>query len=292
MSSGASRSSPQWCKRAWLNTRHGTFQTSLSSMLTPMFVLPPRKSPMRIQLPCWKHAPWSVGLMCSSFTTLICRLAMCWGNTLRKLRLCDIVADANRGPGNPKEGNLPLMLTFVLKRITGAKDAAAHVRIIGMWPHRDILRCGPGAVAAALFSWFYFDNETSFYFDNHDGMPPPWYNLMLVSWRIYKPKGEAYQRLYKIANVRLAGGKVTHLCKASINDAGQGGVSQEHISWMSKHAANKIDMSYLSERAPLRFSMLQLVSWLVMVKSSTMFPGNLLPLKHWSLEDLTFLPMI
>jgi hypothetical protein len=175
---------------------------------------------------------------------------MCRGNTLRKLRLCDIVADANHGPGNPKEGNLPLMLTFVLKRITGAKDAAAHVRIIGMWPHRDFLRCGTGAIAAALFSRFYFDSETSFYFDHHDGLPPSWYNLMLVSWRTYKPMGEAYHRLYKKANVKPAGGKVTHLRKASINDAGQGGVSREHISRMSKHAADKIDTSYLSELPP------------------------------------------
>ncbi len=102
----------------------------------------------------------------------------------------------------------------------------------------------------ALFSRSYFDTETSFYFNNQNGQPPSWYNLMLVSWRIYKPMGEAYRRLYKKANVKAAGGKVTHLRKASINDAGQGGVSREHISRMSKYAADKIDTSYLYKLPP------------------------------------------
>ena len=175
---------------------------------------------------------------------------MCRGNTLRKMRLCDIVADANHGPGNPNNPNLPLMLSFVLKRITGAKDAATYVRVIGMWPHKDFLRCGTGAIAAVLFSRFYFDITTSFRFDNADDTPPSWYNLMLVSWRTYGPMGQAYKRLYAKAKVKPAGGKITHLRKAAINDAGQCGASREHISRMSKHATDKIDTSYLCELPP------------------------------------------
>jgi hypothetical protein len=175
---------------------------------------------------------------------------MCRGDTIRKIRLCDMFADANHGPGNPNDVNIHLILGFVLKRITGAKDKAKHVRAIGMWPHKDWLRCGTNAVAAAILSQFHYDTNTSFCFDNTDGRPPAWYSLYLIKWQTYKPMGKAYNSMYKAANVKKAGGKVTHLRKAAIDSAGQGGAGREDIGRMSKHAMDKIDTRYLSELPP------------------------------------------
>lgn len=168
------------------------------------------------------------------------------GDTIRKIRLCDIKHSGAHGPGNPNENRERPMLSLTIKRITGAKDHVDKVRSVGMWRHRDYLRCGTGMIASSLLVLFYHKKDVLFS-HNSNHVTPTWYGLYLVpNWRGYDAMYNAYIRIYAAAGVEVLNHS-THVRQAAIDAVSQGGGHRDDIGLMSKHATAKIDVSYLPE---------------------------------------------
>jgi hypothetical protein len=162
-------------------------------------------------------------------------------SSFAKLELSDIRADFAHGPPKDTGPGNKGMISLVLRPGGTHKDRFKYTKVVGGWRHLNYIRCSTGALAMNLMVRFHEDPKLvnmTFYKDA-DGSAKWWTESLRMNWNATNKAAEtAYKVIYNKAGIKWC--KCLHLRKAGMDKAGTAGVSEDAVSTMSKHNADKI----------------------------------------------------
>jgi hypothetical protein len=178
-----------------------------------------------------------------AFSWTTCEQSFLRNDSIRKLYLPDIVLNSTHGP--KEKGMDSYCIAYILHKQVH-KDNANRLRVVGVWRHKNFVRCSIGMLAFNIFHRLNFDNKLHFYKSKTPGKVPDWYNFKLIEWNSAISAYEAYDSLLKKCSLKWQ--KVTHLRKLGMEyGSARGELTEDELAPQSKHQTSKCGSRYVTE---------------------------------------------